>query len=120
MDDKDQVYQKVKRAKTDSGSEISFDPINKPNIANLLFLFSLVTNKKIDVLENEYRRSGYKSFKDDLSESISNFLEPIQNRRSQLGDEETWNVIVEGTHKARIEGKKTIKEVRRAMKLVNL
>ena len=120
MDDKDQIYQKIKQAKTDSGDTISFDPINKPNISNLLFLFSLVTSKKIKVLESEYNSSDYKSFKSDLSESISNFLKPIQSRRKQLSDEYIRKILADGTAKARIDSEITLRKVKLAMNFYTL
>ena len=77
LDSPDVIRQKMKRAVTDSGKEVYSDA-SKPGVSNLLTIFSAVTNKPINTLEQEYRDGGYGKFKTDIAEAIIEFLKPIQ------------------------------------------
>ena len=50
-DDKDTVIRKFKRAVTDSGSEIKFDPENKAGVSNLLSIYTAFTGKTVEQAE---------------------------------------------------------------------
>jgi tryptophanyl-tRNA synthetase len=43
-----QVAKKIRSAKTDSGTEISFDPVEKPGISNLLSIYSALTGEPVE------------------------------------------------------------------------
>lgn len=79
LDDTDTVRKKIKRAVTDSGSEIVCDAAH-PGIANLLSVFSGVTGEPIETIVDRYRGKGYGQFKDDLAEVLVGLLRPIRER----------------------------------------
>ena len=83
LDPPDVVTKKLKRAVTDSGTEIKYQE-NKPGLTNLLAIYSAITNKAIPELEQEYSGCGYSKFKMDLAEVINEFLRPIQQRYTEL------------------------------------
>ncbi len=75
------IREKIKKAVTDSGNEIKFNPEAKPAISNLLTVYSLVTDKPISQLEKEYEKhTSYAEFKSALAEAIINFLSPFQRK----------------------------------------
>lgn len=84
LDDLKILRKKIMSAKTDSGSEIKFDPINKPGISNLLTIYSKITGNTIDELENKYEHSLYGEFKKDLADRLVEFIEPIQARFNKI------------------------------------
>jgi tryptophanyl-tRNA synthetase len=86
-DDPETIRQKIKRAVTDSGSEIKAGP-GKPAISNLLTIFSGVTDKSIPELEKEFEGKGYGEFKDALAEAVVEFLKPIQTKFKELISDE--------------------------------
>ena len=88
LDDADTVRNKIKRAVTDSGSEIS-KSADKPAVSNLLTIFESVSGKSTQELESHYEGRGYGEFKQDLAEAIVSFLEPIQSRYNEIMDSET-------------------------------
>ena len=49
---------KFKRAVTDSGTEIRFDP-NRPAINNLLTIYHLLTGKSNQEIEDHFSGKGY-------------------------------------------------------------
>ena len=48
LDDPDTIRRKIKRAVTDSETEIRFDPENKPGVSNLLSIISALSGESID------------------------------------------------------------------------
>lgn len=83
LDEPNKVRKKLKRAVTDSGSEIRYSE-DKPGVSNLMSIFSAVTDKDIDTIEQEYRGQGYGRFKGDVADAVAEFLEPIQRRYNEL------------------------------------
>jgi len=114
----DVLAQKIKKAVTDSGREIIFDPDNKPAISNLLTIFSFCSGRSIKELERIYKGKGYAEFKSDLIQVVNGFLTPIREKRKEFASSPEFirRVLQEGTEKAREEGKKTMELVREAMK----
>jgi tryptophanyl-tRNA synthetase len=79
------IREKIKKAVTDSGSEIKYDPQNKPAISNLLTIYSLIADKKIDDIVGKYENhTSYAEFKKDLAEEIIKFLSPFQKKYNEL------------------------------------
>lgn len=82
-DTPDIVMKKIKKAVTDSGEDIKVTS-DKPAVSNLLTIYAAVSGKTIAELESEYRGAGYGTFKNDLSEAITEFLKPIQERYNSI------------------------------------
>lgn len=86
LDEPDVVRRKIKRAQTDSGSEIVHDE-SKPAISNLLTIHAGLTGETIGALEDRYRGAGYGRFKTDLADVIVEALAPIQERYHAIVDD---------------------------------
>lgn len=84
MDDPAVTAKKVMRAVTDADGEIRFDRENKPGVANLLTIFSVLSGRSIDDLVNEYAGGGYGALKKDLAEQITASFTPIRERTNEL------------------------------------
>lgn len=54
-DTPDQMIAKVKKALTDFTSQVTFDPENRPSVANLLTIHSLASNKSIETICEEVK-----------------------------------------------------------------
>ena len=65
LDSPDTIRKKLKTAVTDSGSDVRYDPEEKPGISNLIELMTVVTGKSIQEIEATYDGSGYGRFKED-------------------------------------------------------
>src|SRR5215203_7403210 len=66
-DDADTIRRKIRRAVTDSGSEVLAAP-DKPALTNLLTIYSLLSEEPISAIEARYSGQGYGVFKSDLAE----------------------------------------------------
>jgi tryptophanyl-tRNA synthetase len=96
------VRKKIRRAKTDSGSEITATE-DKPAIANLLGIHAGMTGETIPDVERRYEGKGYGDFKKDLGEIVAEGLAPIRERALELLDDpaELDELLDSGVEKAR-------------------
>jgi tryptophanyl-tRNA synthetase len=103
LDPPETVRKKVKSAVTDSGSDVRYDPEEKPGISNLIELMTVVTGNSIKDVEARYDGSGYGQFKSDVADAVVALLEPIQSRyREVRGDAaELQRLLAMGAEKAR-------------------
>jgi tryptophanyl-tRNA synthetase len=110
LDPPDTIRKKVKSAVTDSGSDVRYDPEEKPGISNLIELMTVVTGESIPAVEANYDGSGYGQFKGDVAEAIVEVLDPIRTRyealRSDPGELERLFAI--GAEKARTASAPTL------------
>lgn len=82
-DDADTIRRKIKRAVTDSGSDVQAGP-DKPALTNLLTIYSLFNDEPIATIETRYAGKGYGAFKNDLAEVVATAISPIQMRLAEL------------------------------------
>ncbi|MDR3238904.1 MAG: tryptophan--tRNA ligase [Clostridiales bacterium] len=100
LDRPDTVLSKFKKAVTDSGSEVRFDP-DKPGISNLLTIYAAVTGADAAQAEREFAGSGYSDFKRRVGEAVVESLRPIQTRFDALiRDKEALDGLIK-THAER-------------------
>jgi tryptophanyl-tRNA synthetase len=86
LDDRDTIRRKIRRAKTDSGTEIQATP-DKPAITNLLDIYSAMSGKPVAEIEAEYEGKGYGDLKKDLAEVVVEGLAPVRERALELLDD---------------------------------
>jgi tryptophanyl-tRNA synthetase len=86
LDEPDVVRRKIRRAKTDSGSEVVASP-DKPALTNLLSIYAGLTGRAVPEIEEQYRGRGYGDFKKDLAEVVVESLTPIRERTLELLDD---------------------------------
>jgi tryptophanyl-tRNA synthetase len=93
LDDIDTAKKKIMKAVTDSGSDIDYDPINRPAIANLLTIYAQLGNRQIKRLVKDYQGKGYGEFKRDLAEVVAKFLTEFQEKYKQISDEQVKKIL---------------------------
>ena len=115
MDDDDTVINKIKSAVTDSGSSIKYDPENKPEISNLLTIYSLVTKRPVEDIAKDYAGKGYGTFKEELAENVLLWLKPLRAEiKAYLKNEdELIRVLEEGSEKAEKIAEHKMQQVRK-------
>jgi tryptophanyl-tRNA synthetase len=99
-DDAETVRKKIKKAVTDSGSEIVYQD-DKPALKNLINIYTLLSGISISDIEKKYEGKGYGDFKADLAEVVVDFLTPFQEKVAALSDEETLRILREGADRVR-------------------
>lgn len=117
--DEDETAQLIKRAKTDSEKNITFDTKHRPEVSNLLLLISLSTGKKPEDIAEHIGDAGSGKLKKVLTETINEFLRPLRTRRKELEQNMDFvrYVLRSGVEAAREEAVKTLEEVREVMNM---
>lgn len=112
LDDVNAAKNKIRSAITDSDTLIKYDIKNKPGISNLLEIYSSLTNKSVKEIEEKYKNSTYKEFKEDLANIVGKLLEEIQKNYKELYNSETLKEILnKGKEKAQHVAARKISKV---------
>ena len=83
LDSPEAIMRKFKRAVTDSDSCVRFAE-GKDGVNNLMTIYSAVTGKTFEQIENEFAGKGYGDFKAAVGEAVIEELRPIRERYERL------------------------------------
>lgn len=119
MDPPDVVRRKIKRAVTDSGTEVRPGD-DKPALSNLLTIYAALTGEPVEALVDRYAGKGYAAFKVDLAEAVVEALVPFQERMRELEADKTFtlDVLKRGAELAETIAVRTMERVRERMGFV--
>lgn len=115
----DETSKLIKRAKTDSERTITYDPENRPEVANLLMLSSLCTGEAPTDIAGRIGDQGAGKLKQITSEALNEHFRDIRSRRAELEKNEDYvkNILRDGIANAREVAISTLEEVRKAMNM---
>jgi tryptophanyl-tRNA synthetase len=117
LDEPDVIRRKFRRAVTDSETEVRYDPVAKPGVANLLSILAAATDDKPEALADDY--SQYGPLKADVAEAVVELLRPLQKRFAELAADpgETQRILAIGAAKARAMAGPKMTQVRERLGL---
>lgn len=114
------IEQKIKKALTDT-QKIKLNDKGRPEICTVFSYHKLFNKSNLKKIEKECRSGerGCAQCKKELSESVINFLAPIQEKRKYYEErpELVNKILIEGTKKAKTKAEETLKKVKERMKL---
>jgi tryptophanyl-tRNA synthetase len=84
LDDPAVTARKIRRAVTDTETEIRFDPDAKPGVSNLLAIHAAFTARTVAEVEAEFSGQGYGALKSAVADSVTAFAEPFGKRTAEL------------------------------------
>ncbi|MBR5756524.1 MAG: tryptophan--tRNA ligase, partial [Firmicutes bacterium] len=114
LDDPNKIKKSIMKSTTDSDGVIRYDVENKPGISNLLSIYSVLADKSVDELVQQYEGKGYGDFKKDLVEITVESLRPIQEKYNEIrNSEELTAVLTNGAERANAIAEKTMARVRK-------
>jgi tryptophanyl-tRNA synthetase len=116
-DSPEEIMEKVKVAVTDSGSEIVYNPEEKPAIANLLRIYAALTDKFIPDLEKEFAKMNYSEFKIALGNAIAEHFNNFRENKKRL-DEDLKKLLDAGSKKAAKIASKKMEEIKAKVGLI--
>ena len=101
-DDNDTIRNKAKKAKTDSIAEVSYEPDTRPDVANLINLISVLTEKAPQNVAQELAGKKSSDLKTMLADALIAVVEPIRTKYEQLLNDKIMlmKVLDEGAAKA--------------------
>jgi tryptophanyl-tRNA synthetase len=115
-DEADAIVKKIKRAQTDSGSDV-VRAADKPGISNLIEIYAVARGVEPGEVEREFAGQGYGTFKQAVGQAIAELLAPVRERYRELrADEEGLErTLQHGADRARELAVPTMAEVRAVM-----
>jgi tryptophanyl-tRNA synthetase len=115
-DEPDAIRRKIKRAQTDSGTDIVRGP-GKEGITNLIEMLAVAREIPPEEVEREFAGQGYGAFKEAVGEALVERLSPVRERYLALRPDEAAleEALREGAERARVIAAPTMSEVRAAM-----
>ncbi len=108
-----EITKKFKRAVTDSGTEITYDP-EKPGIKNLLDIQAAITGKSAADLVASYRGKMYGHLKVETAEIVVGAVGPIRDEVSRLLADKSYldGILRAGAEKAAARAEQTVAKLR--------
>jgi tryptophanyl-tRNA synthetase len=120
-DNPDEITRKVMSALTDSVNSVSYDPVSRPGVSNLLQLLSYFSHnpKSAEELGEIYAGLGLGDFKALVSQTIADSLEGIRARYTEVMAEDGGRYLdyveAKGAERARASAEATMAIVRDAV-----
>ncbi|WP_211350577.1 tryptophan--tRNA ligase [Ornithinicoccus hortensis] len=117
--DADATAKALKKAVTDADRHITYDPENRPEVANLLLLAGLASDRDPAQIAEEIGDGGGGTLKKVVTEAVNEHFAPIRARRAELAADEAYlrEVLARGNARATEIAEATLDEVRTAMQM---
>lgn len=114
LDTPEAIVRKIKRAVTDSGSEVKRGE-GKAGVENLMNIYSAVTGSSMEKIEERFDGKGYGVFKAEIADAVVEALRPIQERYKELMENKDYleQVYRKGAEAASRTAAKTLSKVYR-------
>ncbi|MCC2335378.1 tryptophan--tRNA ligase [Cellulomonas wangsupingiae] len=116
--DADATAAAVRAARTDAERTISYEPVRRPEVANLLLLGALASGRTPQDLADEIGGAGAAALKRYVTDALVAHLAPLRARRAELARDPdvVGDVLARGAARAAELADATLAVVRRAMR----
>ena len=116
-DSKDQIVNKIKKAKTDNDPlpNTNKDIQKRPEVENLLGIYSSMNNQSLLKTINEFSGKNFSDLKQKLTEIVVEKISPISNEINKLQKDPKFidDVLQEGAQKAEEIANKKVQEIKK-------
>jgi len=116
-DSKDQIVNKIKKAKTDNDPMPDEDKgLNqRPEVENLLGIYSCLSNQSLENSIIEFSGKNFSVFKEKLAELVVDKISPISNEINKLQKDTNYidTILKEGGNKANLIASKKVEEMKK-------
>ncbi len=118
-DSDEQILKKMKRAVTDSGTEITYD-FEKPGLKNLIDIQSAITGQLPSQIVDSYRGKQYGHLKLEAAERVIGVVRPIREETLRLLEDRSHldSLLRRGAEQAQQKAQTTLKKVHERMGFV--
>ena len=114
-DEKDEIINKIKKAKTDTlPLPSTVDELNnRPEAKNLIGIYSSLSGLNLENSVKKFSGQNFSEFKENLSEILVDKIVPISSEIKKLLSEKSYldEILVEGCKKAEIISSEKIKKI---------
>ena len=110
----------IKKSKTDSERNITFDPEGRPGVSALLTTAGICSGRDPKEIADEIGMGGAGQLKRYTTEVVNEYFAPIRERREKLAGDLDYvkDVLHDGNRRANEIAHQTLNEVREAMGMV--
>ena len=111
------IRKKIYKAKTDNIKGIGYDIKQRPEIVNLIKIYSCFSNTNIQDVVNNYRYFKHYEFKKLLANIIVDIICPMHQKALAILKKEEYikHIMTNGIVKAKIIAKKSINQIKQAI-----
>jgi tryptophanyl-tRNA synthetase len=115
LDEPDVIERKIRRAVTDTGTDVVYDPEGRPGVSNLLDILAACTGQPPDRIAGDY--SQYGLLKADVAAAVVEVLAPVQERYREIASDpaELARTLEKGAVKAQATAAVTLERAHRAV-----
>ena len=116
----EETAKRIKKSKTDSERNITFDPEGRPGVSALLTTAGICTGRDPKEIADEIGMGGAGQLKRYTTEVVNEYFAPIRERREKLAGDLDYvkDVLHDGNRRANEIAHETLNEVREAMGMV--
>ena len=118
-DQKDEIINKIKKAKTDTLPMPSTveELENRPEAKNLIGIYSSLTGFSLEKIINEFSGKNFSEFKENLSNVVVEEIVPISNEIKKLLNDKNFldEILFEGCNKADAIASKKVKKIHKIL-----
>lgn len=115
------MRKKIMSAVTDSGSEVKFDPVNKPGISNLLTIYAALKDMTVADAEKRFVGFRYGDFKKAVADCVVESLTPLKTKYDEIIANRTYIPVLQaGAEKASLIANQTLRRVQKAVGLLQI
>lgn len=116
----DETAKVLRKAVTDSDRHITYDPVGRPEVSNLVLLAALTTGQDPHQVAEEVGDGGSGTLKKLVTEAVNECFAPVRARRAELVQDpaELRRILADGNARAHEIAEATLAEVREAMQMV--
>jgi tryptophanyl-tRNA synthetase len=120
LDEPDVIVKRIKRAVTDAGTTVVFDPA-RPGLYNLLAIYLLLSKPGTtkEAVEQHFEGKGYGVLKAELAELVLETLKPIQQKYHEISEDPGYieGILQQGADRLRPIAARTLNAAKTAMGL---
>ncbi len=125
-DSADLIYNKIKKAKTDSNEIMGIEALDengnikseilysRPEAVNLLNIYSALADIEIKETLQNFQGKEFRYLKDSISEILVEVIVPLGNKIKDMLEDKTYilDILNDGAEKARGDAEKNLKEIK--------
>lgn len=116
-DSSDDVIRKIRKSVTDMQSAITYDPVERPGVSNLIQIYSIISGLSSDQVCQQFAGKDTLQFKVELGELLAEYLKPIRRRILEYSSDRHYleTVLKDGAAKATTIAEETFLQVQQVI-----
>ncbi|PIK56653.1 putative tryptophan--tRNA ligase, mitochondrial [Apostichopus japonicus] len=119
-DDKEAITLKLKKAVTDFTSDVTFEPDERPGVANLVTIHAAASGQVPEEIPGQVVGMTTAEYKMIVAKAVNERLAPVRERYFALMNDEDYlmDTLHKGAEKAKLVAENTLTEVKRCVGLL--